>query len=167
MLQNDFIAIAFKAAEDAVKRGAPINPAIAAAQAALESNYGNSRLATAGNNLFGIKAGSSWKGEVITLPTKEFDSEKGMYTTSAPFRKYNSWAHCFEDYGSIIGRLSWYKDAVAAKDDPIGFILGLATRPGIEPGWATDPRYVEKVLAVAKRFNLVSSTAQVPDGKRV
>ncbi len=167
MLQNDFIAIAFRAAEDAVKRGAPINPAIAAAQAALESNYGNSRLATVGNNLFGIKAGSAWKGEVVTFSTKEFDDEKGMYTTSAAFKKYTSWAHCFEDYGAIIGRLSWYKDAAAAKVDPVGFILGLAARPGIEPGWATDPRYVEKVLAVAKKFNLISSTAQAPDGKRV
>ena len=166
MLQADFIAQAYKAAEEAIRNGAPINPAIAAAQAALESAYGNSQLATKGNNLFGIKAGSSWKGEVVKFQTKEFDGDNGMYFTTAAFRKYRSLAHCFEDYGSIIGRLSWYKDAVAAKDDPIGFILGLAARPGKEPGWATDPRYVEKILSVARNFGLISANAQAPNGKQ-
>jgi flagellum-specific peptidoglycan hydrolase FlgJ len=167
MLQGDFIVLAFNAAEEAAKHGAPINPAIAAAQAALESNYGNSQLAIEGKNLFGIKAGKSWKGETVSFKTKEFDDAKGMYETSAAFRKYKTWAHCFEDYGHIIGRLSWYKDAVAAKNDPVGFLLGLAAKPGKEPGWATDPRYVEKVLIVAKRFNLINANIQVPNGKHV
>lgn len=162
MLQQDFIAMAFKAAEEAVRKGAPINAAIAAAQAALESAYGNSQLCKVANNLFGIKAGKSWKGEVVEFGTSEFDPDRGMYKTRAVFRKYDSWAHCFEDYGKIIGRLSWYKDAVAAKDDPVGFILGLAAKPGKEPGWATDPRYTEKVLSVAKRFNLISAHTRLP-----
>ncbi len=162
MLQSDFIVMAFKATEEAVSKGAPINPAIAAAQAALESAYGNSFLCREANNLFGIKAGKAWQGKVIELPTKEFDAARGMYSTVARFRKYDSWADCFRDYGEIIGRLSWYKDAVVAKDDPVGFILGLAAKPGREPGWATDPRYVEKVLSVAKRFNLISAHTRLP-----
>lgn len=167
MLQNEFIVLAYKAACEAKKCGAPINPAVAAAQAALESAYGKSRLAVEGNNLFGIKAGKSWRGGIIVLKTKEFSPQKGMYFTSAAFRKYHNLAHCFSDYGDIIKSLPWYKDAVAAKEDPVGFILGLAAKPGREPGWATDPLYAEKVLAVAKRFKLVPDNARLPDGKRI
>jgi flagellar protein FlgJ len=162
MLQSDFIALALKAAETAIRHGAPINAPIAAAQAALESGYGKSYLAQEGKNLFGIKAGKSWKGNVLELPTREFDSNRGMYSTTDKFRKYRSWEECFEDYGNIISRLPWYKDAVAAKDNPVGFIVGLAHKPGREPGWATDPNYVEKVLSVAKRFQLIPARARLP-----
>jgi flagellar protein FlgJ len=151
---STFIVQAFKAAEANAKAGAPINPAIAAAQAALESAYGKSYLARAANNLFGIKAGRKWLGRKISLPTREFDPDRGLISITADFRAYDDWQACFADYAKIIGSLSWYRDAVAAKDDPIGFIRGLIQRPG-EPGWATDPKYLEKVLRICRQWHLI------------
>ena len=41
------------------------------AQAILESAWGKSQLAKKHFNFFGMKAGASWKGESVTLSTKE------------------------------------------------------------------------------------------------
>ena len=157
MTREEFVVAALKAAQEAQKDGAPIHPGIAAAQAALESAWGKSRLAVQGNNLFGIKAGKSWTGKRVTFTTREFDETRGWYTIVADFRAYASWADCFRDYGSIIGRLPWYADAAAAakKNDARGFLDGLVSRPG-EPGWATDPDYAKNVWMIAKQQGLVA-----------
>ena len=159
-----FITHALSAANHARELGAPIVPTIAAAQAALESRYGESRLAAEANNLFGVKAGKHWHGEVLELLTREWDAKAvGWYTVTARWRKYPTWEDCFADYGSIIGRLPWYADAVAAakRGDASGFLAGLmaeAHGPGTaddEPGWATDPEYSAKVLAITMQWGLL------------
>lgn len=155
MTREEFCIAALRAAQAARKAGAPINPGIAAAQAALETGFGKSRLCTEGNNLFGIKATKGWPGKRVSYQTREFDPKKGWYVTRAGFRAYDDWKACFQDYGALIGRLSWYRDAVRAKDDPRGFLEGLAAKPGKEPGWATDPEYVKKVWMIAKKWGLV------------
>jgi flagellar protein FlgJ len=160
MDRKEFILSAYAAARKAREGNAPINPIAAAAQAALESNYGASGLARDANNLFGIKKGGNWTGPVLSLPTHEVDPALGDVTVTAEFRKYGDWSECFRDYGAIIGRLSFYADAVAAKDDPAGFIRGLAARDG-EPGWATDPNYVTKVTALIDQWRGVME-ASVP-----
>jgi len=128
-----------------------VNPVIMAAQGVLESGYGRSLLSTKANNLFGIKAGSSWKGPVYVIKTREFSADKGWYVTLASFRLYADWAECFKDYAGIIERLSWYKDAAANCADPIKYLDGILPTAR-EPGWATDPRYREKIIAIAKKF---------------
>jgi flagellar protein FlgJ len=158
----EFIRRALEAADRARGEGAPIVPAIAAAQAALESRYGESQLAKEASNLFGIKAGKNWHGLVLVLPTTEYvDGQPvGM---AARWRSYISWQACFHDYGEIIGRLPWFADAVVAArlGDAAGFLDGLLSKPhgpgaaDDEPGWATDPDYGVKVWAVARRWGLV------------
>jgi flagellar protein FlgJ len=103
------------------------------------------------NNLFGIKAGKSWKGLVYNIKTREFDAVKGWYVIMAPFRQYATWLECINDYASIIERLSWYKDAAENCHDPIKYLDGILPTSR-EPGWATDPRYREKVLSIANKF---------------
>lgn len=49
---------------------------VTAAQAAIESNYGESGLSADGNNFFGIKAGKSWKGEKKLYWTTEIENGK-------------------------------------------------------------------------------------------
>ncbi len=160
MRRKEFIARALEAAQKARAKGAPIIPEITAAQAALESRYGRSKLARLANNLFGIKAGRSWSGPTFDLPTREFDPERGWITTTARWRRYASWEECFEDYGRIIARLPWFADAAQAarRGDAVGFLEGILTKPG-EPGWATDPDYKDKVIAVAETWGLIHPSA--------
>lgn len=75
-----------------------ILPSITISQAILESNGGNSKLAKEGKNLFGIKVGSSWKGDSITFTTEENHKEY----IKARFRKYNSWEESIDDHTKLL-----------------------------------------------------------------
>ena len=83
-------------------------------QAIAESAWGQSELATKANNLFGIKADTTWKGakyNTLTTEVAEVDGKVVDYTGKtisvktgqsykiyADFRKYNSQAESLKDY---------------------------------------------------------------------
>ena len=80
-----------KLSKSAVKVGKRYNvyPSIILAQAAIESNYGQSSLAKApNNNYFGIKG--SYKGASVNLPTTEYTPSGVKYSINANFAKYPS-----------------------------------------------------------------------------
>jgi flagellum-specific peptidoglycan hydrolase FlgJ len=161
-IRKDFITRALGAADSAQAGGAPIVASIAACQAALESRYGTSKLATDACNLFGMKAGKSWRGDVLPLPTTEMDENGNPYPEPAVWRKYANWQQCFSDYGAIIGGRSWFADAAEAarRGDALGFLDGLLVVRDSdgdveESGWSTDPNYRDKVLSVAQKWGLV------------
>ena len=133
----------------------PVVPKAVAAQAALESRWGESELAREANNLFGVKAGSSWSGPILELPTWEVVDGQRVQAV-ARFRRYADFEEAVLDYVRILGRLSWYRDAVEAAryGDPYGFLYGLEGRGG-EPGWATDPDYAKKVLSIMREYGLL------------
>lgn len=79
-----------------------IFPSIKLSQAALESKWGQSGLATKGKNLFGIKAGSSWKGATINMRTGEQRENGSKYMTAADFRKYSSWDESIDDHSKLL-----------------------------------------------------------------
>ena len=100
--KDDFINfVACVAMADANTKGLHVVSPILA-QAIIESNWGESGLATLGNNLFGIKCGSSWKGASINMKTREEYSPGTLTTISDNFRKYNSWEESIPDYFSFI-----------------------------------------------------------------
>lgn len=144
MTKIDFITNIMQAASSAEERGALFNLPVLCAQAALESGWGESLLTKKANNLFGIKAGKSWTGDVIVMKTREFSAKKGWYTIDARWRSYDSWADCIVDYALLIGTLRWFRDALPFINDPDEFLRHILPEPG-EPGWATDPKYFEKV----------------------
>lgn len=150
MNNTKFAERMYELAQEAAKRW-PVNPAIVAAQAVLESGYGKSVLSRKANNLFGIKAGKSWKGPKYAIKTREWSAEKGVYVILAEFRLYADWLACLEDYGSIISRLSWYRDAASNAHDSEKYLEGILPTAR-EPGWATDPHYRSKILMIARRF---------------
>ena len=161
MTREEFLAAALAAATAARGVGAPINPVIAAAQAALESNWGQSQLAREANNLKGVKAGSSWGGPVIELPTREWREADGTwYTTVARWRKYADWKESFEDYGALIARV--YPVAASRAEDARAFLEALIH--GDRYSYATDPSYVEKVWAIVEQYNLLDLE---PDSDRL
>lgn len=143
----------FAAAQEAHAARPTFNARIAAAQAVLESGDPPSELAVRYRNCLGIKAGTTWGGPTVNLQTGEETPAGEAFNVNAAFRVYGSWVECFKDYARIIADLPWYADATANRDDPVAFVLGLVT-PG-EPSYATDSRYVEKVLRVAYRVGLL------------
>lgn len=75
-----------------------ILPSITIAQAILESNWGESNLFLESNNLFGIKADSSWSGEFVTFETKEFHSDM----IKDKFRKYANVSESIIDHSNFL-----------------------------------------------------------------
>ena len=147
MDRTTFAANALQAAQSAALKVPTFNPVIAAAQACLESNFGESELATQANNLKGVKAGRSWQGETLELPTKEW-GPNGWYMNTAKWRKYPTWEAAFLDYADLIKRV--YPFAVPVRSDPHAFLWALVGRD--TPKYATDPAYVEKVWAIVEQF---------------
>lgn len=109
-------------------------------QAGAESGWG---VYAYGNNFFGIKADSSWKGERQELWTKEFIG--GQYVrVKSWFRKYASVEASFEDYCKFIRGNKRYSRAVAdyaVKGDSVLYIRQIAAA-----GYATAPDYATKLI---------------------
>ena len=148
-----FLQEALAAAKQGLKAGHRYNPIIAAAQAALESNWGRSQLARRANNLKGVKAGRSWDGPTITLPTREFLNNQWV-TVDAKWRMYIDWAHAFADYGRLIERV--YPQAAAVASNARAFLEALVSG---QLKYATDPDYVAKVWRIVEQYSTVFSNA--------
>ena len=82
-----------------------ILPSITIAQAILESSWGESDLAQIYNNLFVIKADSSWKGEYVTLETFEFYDTK----IEDKFRVYSNKNQSIKDHAKFLVDNQRYK----------------------------------------------------------
>jgi len=102
--------------------------------ACLESGYGTSKN---GNNLFGIKATSSWKGKTTG---SKITKEGSGTVISANFRAYDSWRESFLDFGKVVSN-NW-KEAFSLTGDPLKFIDALGSG---KLKYYTDPNYVQKV----------------------
>ena len=120
---------------------------ITIAQAALESGWGESALAKTGNNLFGIKADSLWRGQTLTMNTKEFI--KGQWVVvPALWRKYPSWQASIDDHAAFLKRNPRYKACFACTT------AQAFARALVQAGYATDPEYANKLIAVMAKHQL-------------
>ena len=90
-------------------------PSLTMAQAILESGWGESGLSAKYNNLFGIKAGSSWNGKTVNMATGEQRASGEYYNINADFRAYDSVADSIEDHAKLLTN-DRYKNVIAAKD---------------------------------------------------
>ena len=119
------------------------------AQAALETGWGKHEIPTAdgGNshNLFGIKAGSRWRGETTDITTTEYVNGRPIKQVDR-FRVYDSFEDAFTDYARLIGDNPRYAGVVAAPD------AASAARALQTAGYATDPAYADKLIAVMTSF---------------
>ena len=123
-----------------------VEPRLLLAQAALETGWGAAapRKAdgTPSYNLFGIKAGSSWRGARVAQWTVEH--EDGVATRKREeFRAYANAADSFADYAQLIGGSPRYAAALEQAHDAEGFAQALTAA-----GYATDPHYAEKWLSI-------------------
>lgn len=153
MTPAEFIAT-ISAAAQASMLATKIPASFIIAQAALESGWGKSQLVTFGRNLFGVKADPAWKGEVLTMQTKEF--LKGQWVTvPALWRKYPDWLACLNDHAAFLLTNRRYRPAFAHCDDAEAFSRAIAAA-----GYATDPEYANKIVSVIRAHNLIQFDKQ-------
>ena len=114
-------------------------PSVTAAQAILESGWGQSQLATDGNNLFGIKG--SYQGQSIYFPTKEWNGSNYIVIQDA-FRKYPNWSASVEDHGAFLVVNSRYSNLIGVTD--YRRVAGLLQ----QDGYATAPTYASSLISI-------------------
>jgi peptidoglycan hydrolase-like protein with peptidoglycan-binding domain len=116
------------------------------AQAILESAWGSSKLSQKANNLFGIKANSSWGGKRITMETAEWYGDKKQIV-KADFRAYDSFNESIEDHNKLLS-YSRYKSLSECRD------YKSACQKIYECGYATDPKYPDKLIRLIEENKL-------------
>ena len=125
------------------------------AQAAHETGWGRKEIKNADGttsfNLFGMKAGPSWKGATTDVTTTEYIGGRAHKVTQT-FRAYSSYAESFADYASTMKNSPRYAAVVAAGNDASGFAKGLQ-----KAGYATDPAYATKL---AKMIHMTERVQQ-------
>ncbi|PSU29909.1 flagellar assembly peptidoglycan hydrolase FlgJ [Photobacterium lutimaris] len=134
-----------------------VDPAVLIAQAALETGWGKKVISNAGgnsNNLFNIKADPSWKGEKMATQTLEYHQGIAVQERAA-FRSYDSFDASFNDYAQFLKQNPRYSVALENTQDPKAFINEIH-----KAGYATDPRYSEKVMRVFDQVNDLMSKEQ-------
>jgi hypothetical protein len=147
--QVAFVQAAGQAARVAkAQTGVPAS--VTVAQAILESSWGQSELATAANNYFGVKAiGSIGDDGVIWMPTSEYDDSGQLYQTLSAFRAYKSLTDSTADHDWLLETSPRYAPAMRMANDPREFAELIA-----EEGYSTDPDYASKLVALMDSYNL-------------
>ncbi|ANN78286.1 flagellar assembly peptidoglycan hydrolase FlgJ [Bordetella flabilis] len=140
----DFVSQMASAAKSA-ERQSGVPARLILGQAALESGWGQREIrypdGRTSYNLFGIKAGDSWKGKVVNVMTTEY--ENGVpRKVMQPFRAYNSYEESFADYARLLGDSPRYEAVALARDE------FEAARRIQAAGYATDPRYADKLIGI-------------------
>src|SRR4029077_5621610 len=132
--QQAFISLVAPGAIAAQQRyGIPASGPIA--QAIDESGWGQSALATADHNLFGIK-GTGPAGRDM-LPTREY--ENGAWVTrTASFRVYHNIAESIEDHSRLLATGQAYQHAMASRHLPDAFATALTGVYAHGPGYGPN-----------------------------
>jgi len=123
-----------------------VAPEALVAQAALETGWGK-HVITDGErqssfNLFNIKAGSSWQGRTVNVPTVEYENGTAVRRFDS-FRAYETVEAAFDDYVNLISNSPRYQNALNKGDDVFGFAKALQ-----DGGYATDPKYADKIRVI-------------------
>lgn len=130
----------FHSIATAQQRSHGIPASIILAQGLLESGAGRSRLATEGNNHFGIKC-HDWQGKKIYHDDDE---------ANECFRKYNHARESFEDHSLFLTTRSRYRSLfLLPSTDYKSWAHGLKAA-----GYATDPGYAAKLIDIIERYQL-------------
>tara|TARA_B100001057_G_scaffold458716_1_gene508243 strand:+ start:6699 stop:7226 length:528 start_codon:yes stop_codon:yes gene_type:complete len=118
-----------------------IPASITLAQGVLESGYGEGTLAKKANNHFGIKCHNGWKGKSI----RHDDDAKDEC-----FRSYKNPLRSYRDHSLFLVDRDRYSFLFKLKrKDYKGWAIGLKAA-----GYATDPKYAEKLIGLIERFDL-------------
>jgi peptidoglycan hydrolase FlgJ len=130
-----------------------VPPQLMMGQAALESGWGKREInmpdGSNSFNLFGIKANAGWSGKVAEVMTTEY--KNGVPSKQVEkFRAYSSYDEAFKDYANMLSSNPRYANVMQQAGSPAGMAQALQNS-----GYATDPRYAEKLVSVMKQMNIV------------
>lgn len=130
-------------------------------QIMLESGGSNpgglSDLAYKDNNLFGVKAGSNYKGRTVNYSTLEYVDGKAVNKT-ATFRKYNSVEDSIIDHAKLLNT-STYTSKTSGATNLEDYVNKMGKV------YATDPEYSKKLLNIINSNNLTQYDSGVyPQG---
>jgi flagellum-specific peptidoglycan hydrolase FlgJ len=126
------------AKEEMLQYGIPAS--ITLAQGILESGAGRGDLTKKGNNHFGIKC-HDWTGDRVYHDDDELQE---------CFRKYQDPKYSFRDHSLFLTGRSRYQDLFKLrKTDYKGWAKGLK-----KAGYATDPKYPDKLISIIERYQL-------------
>lgn len=118
---------------------------LTAAQALIESRYGNSALAVQCNNLFGIKG--TYNGQSKKFKTTEYYNNVRT-EVMADFRKYPSWQESIADHSDLFNRLARYKNLRGCTD------YARACKYVKDDGYATAPDYTQTLMNTINTYKL-------------
>ena len=118
-----------------------IPASITLAQGIFESACGKSRLATEGNNHFGIKCHENWAGDTILIDDDELQE---------CFRKYDSVAASYTDHSLFLTTRKRYANLFSL--DILDYPAWARTLKA--DGYATNPQYADRLISLIERFNI-------------
>ncbi|WP_319800106.1 glucosaminidase domain-containing protein [Flavobacterium sp. N2270] len=127
-----------------------IPASITLAQGVLESGAGKGRLSTIANNHFGIKCHTGWTGESVS-----HDDDAAQEC----FRKYQDPSESYRDHSLFLTSRSRYDGLFKLdKGDYKSWAKGLKAA-----GYATDPKYPDKLIGIIERYQLYEYDNEVLD----
>lgn len=155
-LQNEHKQASFESPQEFIEKLYPyavtaaeklgIEPKALLAQAALETGWGqyliHNNSGNNSHNLFGIKADARWQGDKTVVNTLEYVNQIPT-PQKAAFRNYGDFESSLNDYVEFIQTNPRYEQAIEKTNDPQSYFDALQ-----EAGYATDPKYAEKVMSV-------------------
>ncbi|OGT28172.1 MAG: flagellar rod assembly protein/muramidase FlgJ, partial [Gallionellales bacterium RIFOXYD2_FULL_52_7] len=150
--QQDFVNRMLPHAMQA-SQASGVPPQLMLGQAALESGWGKREIHMADGsnsfNLFGIKANAGWHGKVAEVMTTEYTNGVA-HKQVEKFRAYSSYTEAFKDYADMLSSNPRYANVLQQAGNPSGMAQALQ-----KSGYATDPKYAEKLVSVMKQMNIV------------
>ncbi len=130
-----------------------VSPRTILAHAALETGWGRSMPTgpdgKASFNLFGVKAGARWDGAAVGAKTTEFENDLPVARVER-FRAYDSVQAGVQDYVQLLSGSARYAAALGKGNDVGAFATALQ-----KGGYATDPRYAQKLTMVASTVDAI------------
>lgn len=125
---------------------------ITIAQMILESDWGQSSLASKYHNYFGVKSTSDNAKKIVKINTQEYFNGKWI-TVKGTFAVYKSWQESVYQHNQLFLKgTTWnkkqYKDVIDAKNYTDG------AKALVKNAYATDPDYAKKIIRLVERYHL-------------
>lgn len=138
-------------------------------QAIYESGYGTSVFGTTANNLFCIKAYSTWEGMVFDRPENLIYSNivdyrviKGPNFTGSAWRAYDNWIDSIADHSALLHTSRYADEGIPGMFDYVEAAYAV-----IRAGYTTDEGYSRMVIKLIEDYGLTEYDDITPNAQGV